>query len=175
MSTVAAVTVRPAARQQPPAPSAPSDERPVTPAQIQQMFDAVAMVRSQEALKLKDERYLPFLAKYKLLLDTRRRAQQERNRALQELRKLTNDPATDDNVLRDRLRAFQEQQMRSVAEIRKAQEGVDAALDPRQQVRFRLFEDRMEQEKVDLITKARQANRLRQLQNQQRPNPTPNR
>lgn len=146
----------------------------MTPGQIQQMFDAVAMVRSQEALKLADEKYLPFLAKYKVLLDTRRRAQQERNRAVQELRKLVNDPATDDNLLRDRLRAFLELQTRSSGEIRKAQEGVDSALDPRQQVRFRLFEDNMEQQKIDLITRARQANRLRQ-QNQQKPNPTPNR
>ncbi len=136
------------------------------------MFEAVAMVRSQDALKLSDDKYLPFLAKYKALFDVRRRAQQERNRILQDLRKLGNDPASDEGQIKDRLKAWQDSQLRAQADIRRAQDGVDGVLDPRQQAKFRFFEEQMEQQKVELITRARQANRQ---QNQQKRNLTPNR
>jgi hypothetical protein len=156
--------------QQPPAasPSQPPPDQIVTPGEIQRMFEAVALVRSQEALKLSDEKYLPFLAKYKALQDARRRAQQDRNRTLGDLRKLAVDPASDEAQIKDRLKALQDLQTRADGEIRKAQEGVDSVLDARQQVRFRTFEEAMEVQKVELITKARQANRQQQ---QQKKNP----
>jgi hypothetical protein len=162
-----------AGRQQPGAPGAqppaaatpPASDQAVTPGEIQRMFEAVALVRSQEALKLSDEKYLPFIAKYKALQDARRRQQQQRNRILNELRKLSNDPAGDEAQMKDRLKALDDLQTRAAIDIRKAQEGVDSVLDVRQQAKFRLFEEVMEAQKVELITKARQANR------QQRKNP----
>jgi hypothetical protein len=157
-------------QQPPPAapPAQPAPDQIVTPGEIQRMFEAVALVRSQETLKLTDEKYLPFLAKYKALQDARRHAQQDRNRTLNDLRKLANDPAGDEAQIKERLKALMDLQTRGDAEIRKAQEGVDSVLDARQQVKFRLFEDAMEVQKVELITKARQANRQQQ---QQKKNP----
>src|SRR5262245_57280280 len=109
-------------------PAPPPGDQIVSPNEIQRMFEAVALVRAQEALKLSDERYLPFIAKYKLLQDVRRKAQQERNRILNELRKLANDPAGDETQMRDRLKALEDLHVRSEADIRKAQEGVDSVL-----------------------------------------------
>ena len=40
--------------------------------------------------------------------------------------------------------------------MRKAYDGVDEMLDIRQQARFRLFEEQMEQQKLDLLMRARQ-------------------
>jgi hypothetical protein len=141
---------------QPPAAAQPANQI-VTPGEIQRMFEAVALVRAQEALKLSDDRYIPFIAKYKALQDVRRKAQGERGRILSELRKLSNDPAGDEAQMRDRLKALEDLHARSEGDIRKAQEGVDSVLDVRQQAKFRLFEEAMEVQKVDLITKARQA------------------
>src|SRR5438093_947638 len=70
------------------------DQPGVTPAEIQRMFDAAALVRAQDALKLDDDKYLQFLAKYKALQDVRRRLQIEHNRLIVELRRLANDPAS---------------------------------------------------------------------------------
>src|SRR5262249_33226075 len=126
-------------RGQQPGASVPPEQPTVTPGEIQRMFEAVALVRAQEALKLNDERYLPFLAKYKALQDARRRAQQERNRILNDLRKLSNDPVSEEVQIKDRLKALEDLRARSEAEIHKAQEGVDSVLDPRQQAKFRLF------------------------------------
>ena len=63
---------------------------------------------------------------------------------------------TDESVIVERLKSFREEEERSAGEIRKAYEAVDETLDPRQQARFRLFEERMEQQKLELLMRARQ-------------------
>ena len=135
-----------------------ADRPGVTPAEIQRMFEAYALVQAQEQLQVSDDKYPQFLAKFKALQDVRRKTQQERNRTLQDLRRLANEGG-DDNQIKERLRALQELDARSHAEIQKALEGIDSVLDVRQQARFRLFEEQMERRKIELLTRARQANR----------------
>src|SRR3989442_7979874 len=101
-------------------PQSQADAPAVTPAEIQRMFEAVALVRAQEALKLSDDRYLPFLAKYKALQDVRRRMQQERMRLLRELNRAATDPTSDEAHIKDRLKALQDLDARSEAELHKA-------------------------------------------------------
>ncbi len=149
----------PGQNQQPPLAGPPADQPAVAPAEIQRMFEAMALVKAQEELKLTDERYLPFLAKFKALQDVRRRAQQERMRRLQDLRRLANDSSSDEGQIKDRLKGLQDLDARAEAELHKAYEGVDSVLDVRQQAKFRLFEEMIERQKMDLLTRARQANR----------------
>jgi hypothetical protein len=137
---------------------AATDRPGVTPAEIQRMFEAYALVQAQEQLQVSDDKYPQFLAKFKALQDVRRRTQQERNRTLQDLRRLANEGG-DENQIKERLKALQELDARSHAEIQTALEGVDSVLDVRQQARFRLFEEQMERRKIELLTRARQANR----------------
>ena len=155
----AAIDLR--ARAQEPAGGQTLEQPGVTPAEIQRMFDAYALVQAQEQLKLADDKYTPFLAKFKQLQDVRRRAHADRAKAIQELRRLANDGSSDDNQIRERLKALQEVDARTEADIRKAYEGVDSVLDVRQQARFRLFEEQMERRKLELLMRARQANRLK--------------
>ena len=155
-------TVLPASRAaaQVPGPAA-GDEAAVTPAEIQRMFDSYALVQAQDQLKLGDGQFAQFLSRFKSLQEVRRRAQNERGRLIQELRRLTLDPHSDEAQVRDRLKTFQELDVRSSAEIRKALDAVDQVLDVRQQARFRVFEELMERRKIDLVTRARLNNRLR--------------
>src|SRR5437667_5054752 len=74
------------------------DQPGVTPAEIQRMFEAYALVQAQEQLKLSDEKYPQFLVKFKALQDARRRTQQDRNRLLQELRRFANDGGDDARI-----------------------------------------------------------------------------
>jgi hypothetical protein len=136
----------------------------VSPAEIQRMFEAYAAMQAQEQLRLGGDQYVQFLARYKALQDARRRDQQERNRILQDLRRLAVDDArSDDSQIKDRLKALRDLDGRSAADIAKAQDAIDEILDLRQQARFRVFEEQMERRKVDLVTRARgaPANRLR--------------
>ena len=150
--------------QSPPPTGSPLDQPGVTPAEIQRMFEAVALVRAQDVLKLSDDKYLLFLTKFKALQDVRRRTQQERNRLVNELRRLTNDPASDDAQMKDRLKALQDLDARSEAELHKTYEAVDLVLDVRQQAKFRVFEENMERQRIDLLMKARANRQLNRKQ-----------
>jgi hypothetical protein len=144
-------------QQPPPPPSLGGDETPnVSPLEIQRMFDAYALVQAQDRLKLSDEQFPPFLARFKALQEVRRRLQIERMRALRELNRLSQAEKVEDATLKEQLRLLQEIESRTSAEVRKAYDAIDQVLDVRQQANFRLFEEMMERRKIELVTRARQ-------------------
>lgn len=149
---------------QPPRGGGAPVEAGVGPAEIQRMFDAYALMQAQEQLKLSDDQYAPFLARFKALQDARRKAVIERGRLVQTLRQLVNDSQADENQIREQLKALQDLDARAVADVRKAHEAVDQVLDVRQQAKFRVFEEAMERRKLELVARARQANRARKQQ-----------
>jgi hypothetical protein len=151
-------------RQQPPPGAAPpavqagADAQPISAGQVQRWFEAFTVLQAQEALKLSEEQYGPFVTRLKVLQETRRRHQQGRTRILADLRRLTRPEsgAGEDAGIADRLKALRDEEDRAAADIRKAYEGVDETLDTHQRARFRLFEERMEQQKLELLMRARQ-------------------
>jgi Spy/CpxP family protein refolding chaperone len=138
---------------------AAGDAPAVSPAEIQRMFDAYALVQAQDQLKLKDDQYPQFLARFKALQEIRRRSQAERGRAIQELRRLALDAKSDESLMKDRIKALQDLEVRTAADVRKAYDALDQVLDVRQQAQFRGFEELMERRKIELVTRARQNNR----------------
>ena len=145
-------------------PAPPPDEAAVSPAEIQRMFDSYALMQAQEQLQISEERFPQFLRRFKALQDTRRRGLQERARLVQELRRLVNDPQGDESQIKDRLKSLDELEARSDGDIRKAYDAINQVLDVRQQAKFRVFEETMERRKLELVTRARQANRKQQQQ-----------
>lgn len=142
------------------APDAEGAEPPgVTPAEIQRMFDSYALIQAQDQLKISDEKFPQFLTRFKALQDTRRRNMTERFRMVQDLRRLTNDAQPDEVRMRDRLKALDELDARAQLELNKAYEAINQVLDVYQQAKFRVFEENMENRKLALVMRARQANR----------------
>ncbi len=133
----------------------------VSPGEIQRLFDAYVIMQAQQELQLSDEQYPKFLARVKALQAARQKHLTERGRILQELRRLNAAPSLDDAQARLRMKALSDLDDRAADDVRDALAGIDQVLDVRQQVRFRLFEDQMERRKVDLLMRARQANRQR--------------
>jgi Spy/CpxP family protein refolding chaperone len=130
-----------------------------SPAEIQRMFDSYALIQAQDQLKISDEKFPQFLGRFKTLQDTRRRSMLERFRLVQELRKLANDSQADEAQIKDRLKALDELDARAQTEVAKAYEAINQVLNVRQQAKFRVFEENMERRKLELVTRARQANR----------------
>ncbi|CAN5828761.1 hypothetical protein BH18ACI5_BH18ACI5_27970 [soil metagenome] len=130
----------------------------MTANEVVTMLDAYAVVQAQEALQLTETQYGPFVTRLKKLHETRRRGQQARNRILRDLRQLAGPEATqvDENALRNNLKALREHDARTMEETARAHDAVDEVLDVRQQARFRLFEERLEARKIDLLMRARQ-------------------
>jgi hypothetical protein len=130
------------------------------------MLDGYELTQAQEMLQLGDEQFPKFLPRLRALQEARRRAQTQRIRVIQELRGMTQSrEAADEARLKESLRSLDEIDARSALEIRQAREAVDQGLDVYQQAKFRLFEAVMEQRKVELLMRARLANR------QNRPQP----
>jgi hypothetical protein len=145
-------------------------EGTVSPAELQRMFDGYAILQAQEFLKISDDQYAKFLPRFKSLLDTRRQTLQQRTRVLNSMRRLLADAQPDEGMLRDALKQLQEIDSRGEADARRAYDAIDQVLELRQQAQFRVFEEQMERRKLELVTRARQANRQNRLQ-QQRPQP----
>jgi hypothetical protein len=158
------------AHAQAPAPAPPPDGADLRPGEIQRLFDAYLVLEAQQALSLSDTQYPSFLTRLRALQDTRRRHLAARGALLGELARMTAPRAprpADDGAIRERLAALQELESRSAAENRKAYGELDALLDPRQQARFRVFEDQIERRKLELMLRARQnARQQRQLRRQ---------
>ena len=131
----------------------------VTPAEIQRMFDSYALIQAQEQLKISDEKFPQFLTRFKALQDTRRRNMTERFRMVQDLRRLSNDAQPDEAQMRDRLKALDDLDARAQTDVAKAYDAINQVLDIRQQAKFRVFEENMENRKLALVMRARQANR----------------
>jgi hypothetical protein len=144
-----------------PTPGGSLAEDGVSPAEIQRLFDAYVVMQAQQELQLTDDQFPKFLARVRSLQDIRRRGQMQRGRMFQELRRLSQAPVPDEAQLRAQLKALSDLESRVQTEVRQALDGVDQVLDLRQQARFRLFEEQMERRKVDLLMRARQANRAK--------------
>ena len=139
----------------------------LSPAEIQRLFDAYAIVQAQEMLQLDDEHYGRFVSRLKSLQETRRRHQVTRQRMVQDLVRLANQVGSepgeageaDDEALRSRLAELDAHDEQAFTERRDAYRAVDEVLDLRQRARFRAFEQQMERRKLELLMRARQPNR----------------
>jgi hypothetical protein len=145
----------------------------MTPAQVQQLFDAMLVMQAQEALSLNEQQYAQFLTRVRVLQETRRRHLQQRNRLINELQRLTNPrnppPNVTETEVKQRLDALQELEARTAAELRKAYSAIDEVLDVRQQARFRVFEEQIERRKLELVARARQQNQNRAVPPRRQP------
>ena len=138
-----------------------SEEPVVSPAEIQKMFDSYALMQAQQQLQITDEQFPQFLTRFRALQDIRRKGLQARARHVQELRKLLNAQPLDEAAIREQTRGLDEDEARTEADARKAYESIDQVLDVRQQAKFRVFEEMMERRKLELVARARQANRAK--------------
>jgi hypothetical protein len=131
------------------------------------MLDTYAIVQAQQALTIADERYGTFAARLKKLQDIRRRNQRQRHLLVRELARMAGPRAlvpADENAIRTQLVALREHDERAAVELRQAYDALDEVLDTRQQARFRMFEEQIEQRKLDLLVRAREQARLKRQQ-----------
>ena len=127
----------------------------MSPAEVQQLFDAFELVRAQEMLDLSDEQYPDFVVRLKRLQEVRRRGLRDRQRQLRELRLLSSQLDVDDAILEERLATLKALELETTEAQRSAIDDIDAILNVRQQVRFRMFQQTMERRRLELLIRAR--------------------
>jgi hypothetical protein len=133
----------------------------VSPAEMQRLFDAYALVQAQEVLGLDDTQYATFVTAMKALQETRRRNQQERTRLLRDLARMAGPkaPAGSDQEITTAIASLKDLDAKAAAELSNAYDAVDQSLTLRQRARFRLFEEQLERRKIELLLRARQPRR----------------
>ena len=132
----------------------------VSPAEVQRMFDAYALMQAQEQLKISDEQFARFMPRFKALQEARRKTQSDRTQVIIELRRLASATSPDEAQIKEKLRALQDVDGRTAGDLKKSYESIDEVLNVKQQAQFRVFEEVMERRKLDMISRAR-ANRPR--------------
>jgi hypothetical protein len=146
--------------QEPPRAGRPNRPRldGLTPADVEDMLDALALVQAEKVLQVAEAQYPEFVTRLKTLHETRKRNRQTRFQIVRELQRLTAPQrgAADEVVLRERLKALRDHDGRAAAELARAYDALDQVLDARQQARFRVFELNMERQKLDMLLRARQ-------------------
>ncbi len=126
-------------------------------AELQAWLNAYALVQAQKELQLSDEQYGPFIQRLQQLQNVRRRQQMERMRILRDLRPLAAPNGTvDEAAIQDKLKALDGLIGQSAQQLQQAYANLDQILTPRQRARFRLFEERLEQRKLELLSRVRQ-------------------
>lgn len=132
----------------------------LTPAEVERMWDTYLAAEARRALALTEDQVPAFTARLQNLQVLRRRLQRQRNMLRAELnRMIAGDGPIDDAVVTARLDELDEVALQSARQIRRAYAGIDEVLSVRQRVRFRIFEERMAQRKIDLLAEARRAAR----------------
>jgi hypothetical protein len=140
-----------------PAPPMPGGAAPIQ--ELQEMFDAFALVQAQRIMQLNDEQYVRFFPKMKRLQDVRRQHGRQRIRIINLLRRGYGPERAEDAALTDLARQLDELDAKFELEVRSAKAAVDETLTVRQRAAFRFFEQDMEVQKVDYLTRARQPGR----------------
>jgi hypothetical protein len=124
--------------------------------QIQDQWDTLVLKRSKPFLELSDQQYPNFFLKMTALQDLRNRHVRDRRKLLNEMRAMTNPqrqeqaPPTDaeldakNHQIDDLETQFGQQE-------RMALKAVDEQLTPYQRVRFRVFEEQMEVQKLQML------------------------
>lgn len=123
--------------------------------QMQAMFDAYALVQAQKVLQLSDEQYERFFTRMNRLQDVRRRYAQQRSRLLNELRRNWR-PEADEAELVALIKQLDDLENSSGTELKAARRAIDDVLTTRQAAHFRFFEEDMERQKIEFITRSRQ-------------------
>lgn len=121
--------------------------------QLQDHLDAYAITQAQRELKLTEDQYAGFVARMTRMHNMRRRALQERRRLLVELRQLLDADPPRDDAINEKVTALETLSRRSAETLMKAYQDIDSVLTPWQRGRFRLLEEQLERQKIELLAR----------------------
>lgn len=129
-----------------------------TPAEVQRLFDQFEMVQAQRSLDMTDEEFAMVGARLLRMQTMRRRHEVQRRTILRNLRVAIDSGAveSDEAGVTAMLAEFNGLGVRQAQEMRRAQQAIDSVLTVRQRAAFRLFQERFERQKLDLLIRVRQ-------------------
>lgn len=123
---------------------------------VQDMLEGMEINRADKFLQVDDKHYGEFIQRLRNLQRLRRQHQNQRQRLVGELRKLTNpqlQPPVEDALLEAPTKRLDDFDKQALQETQNAYAAIDEVLTIRQRARFRVFEEMMEQQKLEILTR----------------------
>jgi Spy/CpxP family protein refolding chaperone len=126
--------------------------------EIERQFDLFEVVEARKALGMDEEAFRPVEERLGRIQSIRRRHQGQRRTILRDLRSALDSGAVeaDEAAVTSKLAELSGLGVRQAQEMRRAHQALDAVLTVRQRAEFRVFQERFERMKLDLLARARQ-------------------
>jgi hypothetical protein len=136
---------------------------PLTVPEVERMWDSYLAAQAKTALGLNEAQFLRFSARLQDLQNLRRQHQRQRRQLMSELSEMVRAQGAISNrdAVIAKLRELDEWNIESARQAVRGYAAIDGILNIRQRVRFRSFEERMAQQKLELLAEARRAARGR--------------
>jgi len=126
--------------------------------EIERQFDQLEIVEAQRALGMDDESFRPVGERLQRVQMMRRRHQAQRRQLIRDLRQAIDAGTVEENeaAVIATLTELGGLGVRQAQEMRRVLQALDNVLTVRQRAQFRLFQERFERQKLDLLVRARQ-------------------
>jgi hypothetical protein len=159
-TTGQAAQAAPAPTQMPSPPQAPAGRRGgqgQTIKGVENALDDLELLQAQANLGLSDSQYAAFFPKMSALLHLRQQHSAQRQALIVRLRSLTNPkpgtPPTDEATLALRVKELDDLELAMAQREHDALADVDSVLNVHQRAQLRVFEENIEQKKVQMLAK----------------------
>jgi hypothetical protein len=122
------------------------------------ILDALETAQADKRVQVSDAQYGQFILRLKKLQVLRRQHVAQRLKLVNQLRQLVNplppaQPSADDAAVEAQTKAIDELDRRALQELQAAFASIDEVLNVRQRAKFRLYEETLEQEKLNILMK----------------------
>lgn len=126
-------------------------------ADVNEIFRGMELTSAERILQLSEQQFAPFMNEFRHLQRVRDQHQMQRQRLLNAIRQAINgfngQPPADDATVEALTKKFDEFERMMDQEIKARHAAVDAVLTVRQRARFRVFQENMERQKMELLAK----------------------
>lgn len=120
---------------------------------VEDLLEGMEISNADKFLQIDSQHYGDFIQRLHNLQKMRKQHQNQRQRLVQELRRLTNTPGMEDALLEAPTKRLDDFDKQAFQDMQNAYAQIDEVLNVRQRARFRLFEEMMEQRKLEILTR----------------------
>lgn len=121
---------------------------------VEDLLEGMEISNADKFLQVDNQHYGEFIQRLRNLQKLRKQHQNQRQRLVMELRRLTNaNPAVEDALLEAPTKRLDDFEKQAFQDMQTAYAAIDEVLNVRQRARFRLFEEMMEQRKLEILTR----------------------
>ena len=122
---------------------------------VEDLLEGMEISNADKFLQVDNQHYGEFIQRLRNLQKMRRQHQNQRQRLVMELRRLTNqnNPPVEDALLEAPTKRLDDFEKQAFQDMQNAYARIDEVLNVRQRARFRLFEEMMEQRKLEILTR----------------------